>query len=218
MSRRTKKQDTDLIEKLMPCIRDNCPVQTKAFVPSSFDCSPTFLCGFCAASIKSYNQKTYSSAVTNSIRNEQQTRATLFAEVQQEQARKDAKKMNLVVKGTKPSDLKTDASLVQELAKTLDVKIEAHDVELKRIGKPQESTGHQLLLLKFREQMKRKEFLRKSGNLRKCRNFSSIYVSPDLTRAERVQQYNLRIKKRQLESQNPGNTYRIRWGRVCEEK
>ena len=76
----------------MPCIRDNCPVQTKVFVPSSFDCSPTFLCGFCAASIKSDNQKTYSSAVTNSIRNEQQTRATLFAEVQQEQARKDAKK------------------------------------------------------------------------------------------------------------------------------
>ena len=95
--------------------------------------------------------------------------------------------MNLVVKGTKPSDLKTDATLVQELAKTLDVKIEAHDVELKRIGKPQESTGHLLLLLKFREQMKRKEFLRKSGNLRKCPNFSSIYVSPDLTRAERVQ-------------------------------
>ena len=85
----------------------------------------------------------------------QQTGATLFAEVQQEQARKDANKLNLVVKGTKPSDLKTDATLVDELAETLDVKIEASDVELKRIGKPQESTGHQLLLLKIKEQIKR---------------------------------------------------------------
>ena len=67
-------------------------------------------------------QKTYSSAVTNSIRNTQQTRATFFAEVQQEQAREDAKKEPFV-KGTKPSDLKKDATIVQELAKTWDVKI-----------------------------------------------------------------------------------------------
>ena len=205
MSRQIKKQDTDLIEKIMPCITDNCPIQTKLFVPSSFDCSATFFCGFYAASGKTHNQKTCSSAVKNSFRNEQQTRATLFAEVQQEQARKDAKELNLVLKGTKQSDLKTDATLVQELAKTLDMKIEANDVELKRIGKPPESTGHQLLLLKFREQMKRKEFLRKSGDLRNCPNFSSIYVSPNLTRAECVQQYNLQIEKRQLECQNPGN-------------
>ena len=57
-------------------------------------------------------EKNYSAAVTNSIKNEQQTRATLFAEVQQEQKRKDAKKLNLIGKGTQPSPSKSDSALV----------------------------------------------------------------------------------------------------------
>ena len=38
-----------------------------------------------------------------------------------------------------------------------------------------------------------------------------------LTKAERVQQYNLRLQKRQLESQNPSNIYKIRRGRVQQQ-
>ena len=70
---------------------------------------------------------------------------------------------------------------------------------------------------KFKEMIKRNQFLRKAVALSDCENFDCVYVSPDLTKAERVQQYNLRLQKRQLESQNPANIYKIRRGRVQQQ-
>ena len=66
------------------------------------------------------------------------------------------------------------------------------DVQFKWIGKPQRDTGNQLLSVALRDR----------------ENFNCVYVSPDLTKAERVQQYNLRLQKRQLEGQNPANIYK----------
>ena len=57
----------------------------------------------------------------------------------------------------------------------------------------------------------------KSVPLKDCENFDCVYVSPDLTKAERVQQYNLRLQKRQLETLNPENIYKILRGRVQQE-
>ena len=159
MGRQAKKADNsgniEIIQKWITCLTESCPVQTKVCVPSSYDFSQTFLCGFCAANDKIKVEKNYSAALTNSIKNEQQTRATLFAEVQQEQKRKDARKLNLVVKGTQPSPSKSDAALVQEFAKKLNITISVNDVECKRIGKSNTSTGCQLLLLKGTTETKR---------------------------------------------------------------
>ena len=83
----------DLVEQLIACTTPNCPVHTKVLVPANFDCSQPFTCGFCCASNQLKHSKSYSEAVTNSLKNEQQTRATLFAEIQQEQSRKDAKRL-----------------------------------------------------------------------------------------------------------------------------
>ena len=106
----------DLVEKLIACTTTNCPVHTKVLVPANFDCSQPFTCGFCCASNQLKHSKSYSEAVTNSLKNEQQTRATLFAEIQQEQSRKDAKRLNLVVKGTKPSENCTGYDIVEKIA------------------------------------------------------------------------------------------------------
>ena len=103
-----------------------------------------------------------------SLKNEQQTRATLFAEIQQEQSRKDAKGLNLVVKGTKPSENCTGYDIVEKIANQIDVSLVSSDVQCKWIGKPQRDTGNQLLLLKFKEMIKRNQFLRKSVALRDC--------------------------------------------------
>ena len=65
--------------------------------------------------------------------------------------------------------------------------------------------------------IKRNQFLRKSVALSDCESFDCVYVSPDLTKAERVQQYNLRLQKGQLESQNPANIYKIHRGRVQQQ-
>ena len=94
----------DLVEKLIACSTTNCPVHTKVLLPANFDCSQPFTCGFRCASNQLKHSKSYSEVVTNSLKNEQQTRATLFAEIQQKQSRKDSKILNLIVKGTKPSE------------------------------------------------------------------------------------------------------------------
>ena len=106
----------DLVEKLIACTTTNCPVHTKVLVPANFDCSQPFSCGFCCASNQLTHSKSYSEAVTKSLKNEQQTRATLFAEILLEQSRKDAKRLNLVVKGTKPSENCTGYDIVEKVA------------------------------------------------------------------------------------------------------
>ena len=163
------------------------------------------------------HSKSHSEAVTNSLRNEQQTRATLFAEIQQEQSRKDAKRLNLIVKVTKPSDNCAGYDILEKNANQIDVALVSSDVQYKWIGKPQRDTGNQLLILKFKEMIKQNQFLRKSVALRGCENFNCVYLSPDLTKAESVQQYELRLQKRQLENQNPANIYKIRGGRVQQQ-
>ena len=177
MCREAKKAENsgniEIIEKWITCLTESCPVQTKICVPSSYAFSQNFLCGFCAANDKIKIERNYSAAVTNSIKNEQRTRATLFAEVQREQTGKDAKKLNLVVKGTQQSPSKSEAALAQEFAKKLNITISVNDVECKRIGTLNTSTGCQLLL-KFEEPLKRKEFLRKSGKLRDGPDLSNV--------------------------------------------
>ena len=51
------------------------------------------------------------------------------------------------------------------------------DVQCKWIGKPRRDTGNQLLLLEFKEMIKRNQFLRKSVALRDSENFDNVYVS-----------------------------------------
>ena len=150
------------------------------------------------------------------MKNEQQTRATLSAEIQQEQSRKDAKRLNLIVKRTKPSDNSAGYDIFEKIAycRKVDVSLVSSDVQCKWIGKTQRYTGNQLLLLKFKEMIKRNQFQRELIAFRDCKNFDNVFVSPDLAKAERVQQYNLRLQKRQLESQNPANIYKICRGRV----
>ena len=90
----------------------------------------------------------------------------MFAEIQQEQSRKDAKRLNLIAKGTKPSENCAGYDIAEKIANQIDVSLVSSDVQCKWIGKPQRDTGNQLLLLKFKEMIKRNQFLRKSVALR----------------------------------------------------
>ena len=90
------------------------------------------------------------------MKNEQKTRDTLFAEIQQEQSRKDAKRLNLTVKGTKPSDNCAGYDIVEKIANQIDVSLVSPDIQFKWIRKRQRDTGNQLLLRKFIEMIKTK--------------------------------------------------------------
>ena len=88
---------------------------------------------------------------------------------------------------------------MQDLAKDLSVPLNSNEVSTKRIGRIQEHTVHQFLLVKFKDVIKKKEFLRNSGKLRNDQKFENVFISPDLTFSERTQQYHLRVQKRELE-------------------
>ena len=65
------------------------------------------------------------------MKNEQQTRATLFAEIEQEQWRTDAKWINLIVKGIKPSDNCAGYDIDEKIANQIDVSLVPSDVQCK---------------------------------------------------------------------------------------
>ena len=109
-----------------------------------------------------------------------------------------------------------DLDLVKQTAEEIDVTLKEIDFEPKRIGSFNESTGRQLLLVKFQSDIKRKEFLRKYKNLRSSNDFSQIYVDPDLTKSEREAQFQLRQERRTLQNKYPGKTFVIKTGRVEE--
>ena len=111
-----------------------------------------------------------------------------------------------------------DLDLAKQTAEEIDVTSNETDFEPKRIVSINESTGRQLLLVKFQSDIKRKEFLRKYKNLRYSNNFSQIYVEPDLTKSEREAQFQVRQERRTLQNKYPGKTFVIRSGRVEEKK
>ena len=103
--------------------------------------------------------------------------------------------MIVIIKGSVPSNNSNDLDLGKQIAEEIDVTSKETDFEPKRIGSINESTGRQLLLVKFQSDIKRKEFLRKSKNLRSSNNFSQIFVDPDLTKSEREAKFQVRQKK-----------------------
>ena len=132
----------------MICCSDSGPVKTKIIVPVDYDIVRRFTCGSCSSG-KINEEKSYAETLKCywKLTNENDARATLFNEVQNEQRLLDKKKTNLVVKGTKPYGWKTDRDLVNSIAEALDIEKPSNQaIEIKII----EQTGRQLLLLKFK--------------------------------------------------------------------
>ena len=122
----------------------------------------------------------------------------------QQESLQDSKRMIVIIECSVPSNDSNDLDLVKQIAKEIDVTLNKTDIEPKRIGSINESTGRQLLLVKCQSDIKRKEFLRMSKNLRSSNKFSQIYIDPDLTNSERVAQFQVRQERRKLQSKYPG--------------
>ena len=117
----------------------------------------TSTCGFCTADFQRDEPKAYGSAVEPSLKMSQPE--LLYSQITREQTRKDSKKFN-VINGTAPSDITTDEAIVQDLARALSAPVNPNEVLTKRFEKLQEHTGHQFLLIKFKDVLK-KEFFSK---------------------------------------------------------
>ena len=207
----------EVMEREIPCSSKDCPVVTKVLLPKNFDVSQSFCCGFCNA-VKITEPKSYANILVDNLTKENKARSCIAREIRHEQLQQDSKRMNVIIKGSVPSNGSNDLDLVKQIAEEIDVTLNKTDFEPKRIGSINESTGRQLLLVKFQSDIKRKEFLRKSKNLRSSNDFSQIYVDPDLTKSEREAKFQVRQERRTLQNKYPGKTFVIRSGRVQEKK
>ena len=216
MPTRAQLSMDNFIEREISYSTDACPVLTKISVPKSFDCAKPFVCGFCAIH-KQKEPKSYSSVLLDNLTKENKARSCIAREIRQEQNEQESQKLNLVIKGTAPSS-STNKECVQKLAQTIDIVLDSADIETKRIGKISEQNGKQLLLVKFKSQIKRKQFLRNSIKLRDNAFYSSVFVDLDLTKSEREAQYQLRVEKRTLQEKFSEKVFVIKNGKVIEKR
>ena len=140
--------------------------------------------------------------------------AVLAREVKKEESRWN----NFVVSGTKASSVENaDDVLVHELANELDISVEGVRIMTKRLGKAQEGSGHQLLLVTVSKD-KRNEFLKKAKNLRTKDMWNGVYISPDLSKQERSIQFKLREERRKAQAEFPNKQWIIVRDKVVEKK
>ena len=100
-------------------------------------------------------------------------------EIRQGQTEQESKMLNLGIKGAAPSSSKNDKECVQKLAETIDIVLDSADIETQRIGNISEQNGNQILHVKFKSQIKRKQFLRNSMKLRDNAFYSTVFVDLD---------------------------------------
>ena len=154
----------------------------------------------------------------DNLTKENKARSCIAREIRQEQHEQESKKLNLIIKGTTPISSINDHEVVAKIARSINVDIQSNQIETKRIGKASEINGRQLLLVKFKCLLKRKEFLRNSAKLKDTNDYSAVFVDLDLTKSEREAQYQLRLEKRLLENKYTDKAFVIRKGRVIEKR
>ena len=67
----------------MACSTEACPVLTKVILLKKFDCSKTFICGFCS-SRQQKEPKSYSSVLLDNLTKENKARSCIAREIRQE--------------------------------------------------------------------------------------------------------------------------------------
>ena len=160
------------------CSNEDCPVYFKVWVTSTYDCSRPFLCGFCAA-MKENHPKSYANVLVDNLTKENKARSCIAREIRQEQIEQDNKKLNLIIKGSVPSNSPNESVLVQNLAQEIGVELNpvsiGDDFDSLRIGKKNAENNRQLLLLKFKIALKRKQFLANAKKIKR-RSLNQIYL------------------------------------------
>ena len=65
---------------------------------------------------------------------------------------------------------------------------------------------------------KRREIMTKAKTLKTSTQFKDVFIEPDMTTAEREEQYQLRQKLRKTRADNPDKDFRIKSGQIIEVK
>ena len=83
----------------------------------------------------------YASVLVDNLRQENKDRSCIAREIRNEKIQQDNKKLNLVFKGSCPSEAINDRDLLKEIVCEIGSSVVDQDFETKRIGKRQETNG-----------------------------------------------------------------------------
>ena len=97
--------------------------------------------------------------LVDNLTKENKARSSVARQIRQEQIKQDNKKFNLIIKGSIPFHSLNDSVLQQNLAQEIGVEFSPDDFDSLRIRKKNAKNSRQLLLLKFKSALKRKQFL-----------------------------------------------------------
>ena len=118
--------------------------------------------------------------------------------VQKEEKNRDERKFNLKITGlTNQSDQsdQSDLSIIKELLHELSPDRKISSIKAKRFPRPSKPD---IVVINFSNVEDRNEILKRAHNLRKSKQFPTIYLSEDLTREQENDLYNLRMEKKRL--------------------
>ena len=140
--------------------------------------------------------------------------ATLRKELMVEEKERSEKSGNVIVSGVESDGQEEAESKVKEMLEVLDVDMDGVKMEVVRLGK--EEQEKRMLLVKVGEEKKR-ELLKKAKKLRETK-FEKVFVQPDLTWAERKEQFELREERRKKKEKEPTKDWIIKMGKVVQRK
>lgn len=135
-----------------------------------------------------------------------ETEQTMRSVLHTELADKERRRRNLIITGLSPVDGVADADVFSMLCEThLSIKPVVVRDRCRRLGKPQPGRVQPLIIV-LEQELSVAEILKQAPRLRRSdvpEIKSSVFINPDLTRAERQVAYELRLKRRQRRGLNP---------------
>jgi phosphopantetheine adenylyltransferase len=128
----------------------------------------------------------------------------------------DKRKCNIIIHGIKEGSTKTDMEIVHEVLGT-GLKLDAtkHTEEVHRIGIETNADKVRPIRVKITSLEGRSEILKRAKNLRESEDFKGVYISPDLTRQQQLQDKELRDKLKQYR-QDGETGVKIRNGKIIK--
>ena len=147
------------------------------------------------------------------VSNNNQNVASLSRELKREHDDHLSRERNVIIYGTQASE-DGDKELMHSIAGDIGVSLDGVKLTTQRIGKVHES-GAQLLRVTLAKDKKR-ELLDNAKRLNSSTDYKQVFIRPDLTKAERQIQFELRKKLREIRESEPGKKWKIWRGKVIE--
>lgn len=125
---------------------------------------------------------------------------------------KGVRKLCAVVHGLEESsnDIQQIDSLMRDLSFSPDIVTEISRLGKRNLDKSSHPTKARPIKLKFTSEVNKIDFMRRFNKYKPDNSFAT----PDLSKEEQEAQYQLRVKRRALSSQNPKEKYQIRNGSI----